>query len=588
MNDVANKLEDCQKILTRAQSNQLVASFTLPSLLWPRPEFQAQNRATAARLVNEKDNFRQAALSSGFSETALGLTERILDHWAALQNESGTYWPTNPMSQWIFEKLTSHNATNYYALGMLTFGTFDGTNRSSNIAALESMLPHDGVWLSGWELLGGAVFQLVKANMWKVVVPMVVLVLVSLWLAFRRPAEIFLSVAVLVLSGLCLLTVMRFAGWSWNLLNLMAIPLILGTGVDYSLFMQLALRRFNGDWQVAYRSVGRALLLCGGTAVAGFGSLVISSNAGMASLGRVCAVGIASNMLIAIFLLPSWWSYLIANRNDRAQATSHGHPSGPSSLYCRGFWRMGLGLVRLVPAKLCAGLARILVRLYWAVAPHRRKVVVENLLPVLGGDRVAAERKARELFNQFALKLVDLWRYEAGLNIEDLFGVSTGWKYFEAAQQQQRGVLLVSAHLGNWEFGGAWMSRKGAALTILTLAEPGHNFTALRKESRARAHIETLVIGADPFAFVEVIRRLEAGATIALLVDRPPQPTEVPVTLFGRPFLASIAAAELARASGCAILPVYVPRTPHGYDAHILTPIIMKGRPCGIEGRARS
>jgi predicted RND superfamily exporter protein len=67
------------------------------------------------------------------------------------------------------------------------------------------------------------------------------------------------------------------------------------------------LRRYNGDLRLAHFAVGRALLLCGGTAIAGFGSLALSSNAGMASLGRVCAVGIAANMLIAILLLPTWW-----------------------------------------------------------------------------------------------------------------------------------------------------------------------------------------------------------------------------------------------------------------------------------------
>ena len=172
------------------------------------------------------------------------------------------------------------------------------------------MLPRDGVWLSGWSLLGNAIFSRVKANMWKVVVPMVLLVLLSLCFAFRRPWKVLLSLGVLMLSALCLLTVMRLAGWSWNLLNLMAVPLVLGTGVDYSLFTLLALRRHRGDQVVAYRSVGRALLLCGGTGIAGFGALGMSSNAGMASLGRVCAVGIAANMLIAVYLLPTWWKTL--------------------------------------------------------------------------------------------------------------------------------------------------------------------------------------------------------------------------------------------------------------------------------------
>ena len=96
---------------------------------------------------------------------------------------------------------------------------------------------------------------------------------------------------------------MKIFGWSWNLLNLMALPLILGTGVDYSIFMQLALlRRHGGDLKLAHQSVGRALLLLRRrSAIAGFGTLALSSNAGLSSLGRVCAIGIAGNMLISVF-----------------------------------------------------------------------------------------------------------------------------------------------------------------------------------------------------------------------------------------------------------------------------------------------
>jgi len=57
------------------------------------------------------------------------------------------------------------------------------------------------------------------------------------------------------------------------------------------------------------------------------------------------------------------------------------------------------------------------------------------------------------------------------------------------------------------------------------------------------------------------------------LVDRPPPPTAVTVDLFGRPFPASIAAAELARASGCAIVPGYIVRQNGGYLARILPEI---------------
>lgn len=245
----------------------------------------------------------------------------------------------------------------------------------------------------------------------------------------------------------------------------------------------------------------------------------------------------------------------------------------PSSLYRAEFWRMGLGFVRFVPRNICIFFGRLLANIYWLIATKRREVIIENLLPALNNDRAAATQKAKELIHGFAIKVVDLWRYEAGLPIENTFGQATGWDRFENAVAQKRGVLLLTPHLGNWEFGGPWLTQKGITLQVITMAEPGKNFTQLRQASRARWNIETLVIGTDPFAFVDIIRRLETGAVIALLIDRPLASTSVAVNLFNRQFAASTAASELARASGCVLLPVYLPRRGDTYEAHVMPEI---------------
>lgn len=564
--EIARRLDAVLPVLDQAVSNGVLAGFTIPSVLWPRPEFQTANRATALELVGQREEMRSAALAGGFSEDALGLADGLLDTWQRAAASTNVFWPTNDLCRWIFDKLTAREVTNFFAVGFL----FPPTNSvaAAALTRLAAQLPRDGVWLAGWELLGGSVLGVVKQNMWKLVLPMVGLVLLSLWLAFRRGAEILLSLAVLLGSGVGLLAAMKLLGWSWNPLNLMAVPLILGTGVDYSLFMQLALRRHHGNLRVAHRSVGRALLLCGGTAIAGFGALGLSSNAGMASLGQVCAVGIAGNMLISVFLLPVWWRKLAGDNSDAPAP-----PSNPSSLYSARLWSAGLMLARLLPRAVTETLARISAALYWRLAKHRRELIVANILPVVGGDRTAAEKSARDLWQQFALKLSDLWRFESGEAIDRWQTEWSGREFLVAAQARGRGVLLVTPHLGNWEFGGALLARRGEKLLVLTQAEPGRGLTELRQKSRARWGIETLVVGEDAFAFVEIIKRLQAGATVALLVDRPPPPTAVTVELFGRPFQASVAAAELARASGCAILPTFVIRTPRGYRAEILPEI---------------
>ena len=569
---IAHRLDAAKLILERAVSNHLISSFILPTPLWPRPDFQEANRATAAKIIAGRETLRDAALAAGFSAESLVMMDNIFNTWRTALAHGGTFWPTNELSQWILEKSIARTNGEFFAAGFIFR---DRTAINPSLTVLPQELSNQGFILSGWELLGPAILKRVQQNLWKVVLPMVALVLASLWLAFRRPAEIMLSLSVLLLSGLCLLAVMRLAGWSWNLLNLMALPLMLGSGVDYSIFMQLALRRHHGNLSGAHRSVGRALLLCGGTAIAGFGSLSLSTNAGMASLGEVCATGIGGNMLISVFLLPIWWRKLGGGGIENQKPLSE-KPNlhSPSLLYRSGVWRLGLGLTRMVPPKICAWAARSLATGYWLLIRQRREIVIQNLLPPLNGNRAAAELEGRRLIQQFATKVVDLLRYESGEGIEHLFGEWSGWEHFTRAQKQKRGILLITPHLGNWEFGGPLLTRRGVKLQVITLAEPGGRFTDLRKASRARWDIDTLVIGEDPFAFVEIIRRLEAGATVALLMDRPPTASRVIVELFGRPFPASVAAAELARASGCVLLPVYIPQIDgSGYAAHMLPAI---------------
>jgi lauroyl/myristoyl acyltransferase len=301
-------------------------------------------------------------------------------------------------------------------------------------------------------------------------------------------------------------------------------------------------------------------------------------------LGKVCAVGIGANMLIAVFLLPAWWA-LATRRTRAAQASSSAsaargetlassgrerQPLTPSSLYRSGVWRLGLLLTRLVPGRILELAGMALAAVYCRLNPQRRKVVAQNLLPPLNGDRAKAEKIARCVFRQFALKIVDLWRYECGLSMKDWLTDNQEWEAFEAARRRGRGVLLLTPHLGNWELGGALLAQRGVNLLAITQAEPDSGLTELRASSRARWGIETVVIGGDGFAFVEIIKRLQEGAVVALLVDRPPAQSATEVEMCGRPFRASVAPAELARATGCALLGVVVTRLGRRYSVRVL------------------
>jgi predicted RND superfamily exporter protein len=141
----------------------------------------------------------------------------------------------------------------------------------------------------------------------QVLIPIGVVLVTLLGLAFRKFGEIVLSLTTLGFSFMCLLAVMALLGWSWNLMNVMALPLLFGAGVDYSIHIQFALRRYYGDRSRVRKTVGRAILLCCASTATGFGTLGFANNAGCASLGRVCATGIIITGLVSVFLLPVWW-----------------------------------------------------------------------------------------------------------------------------------------------------------------------------------------------------------------------------------------------------------------------------------------
>jgi len=151
-----------------------------------------------------------------------------------------------------------------------------------------------------------------------------------------------------------------------------------------------------------------------------------------------------------------------------------------SALYRAELWRVAVFMARRLPHFVLGQVAGNAAKAYWLSCPGRRRVVFENLLPAVHGDRLAARLATRELFQQFALKLADLWRYESGLPIDHLFDEWSGWEHFASAQAERRGILLLTPHLGNWEFGGPLLTRRGVNLQVITLAEPGNGFTELR------------------------------------------------------------------------------------------------------------
>ncbi|MBN8247810.1 MAG: MMPL family transporter [Verrucomicrobia bacterium] len=568
---VARQMGMVRQQLESAKERGAVEAFELPDRFWPRPDHAAVNHPILRQWMEASPGLRDAVLSAGFNSNAVALLDRLKTHWtqtpAALTPD---VWPTNATAAWLRAQSVARTTEGrWLALGAV-FAP-DPETLPRELGPLPA-----GTTLGSWTTLSRSLVSFVQPRVGLLFAGIAAALTGCLWMAFGRGREVVLGLAALALSFALLLTAMSLLGWTWNLLSLVALPLLLGISVDSTIHVQLALQRHQGEARAVWRTTGRALLLCAGANIAGFGSLAWSSNRGLASLDLLCAVGVGCVFAICVGLLPAWW-----RRWAGPVAAPPSTAPGPSALYGPAVWRLARVLARVLPDAAAHQTATFGGWLYPRLAPERLQIVAGNLRPVVGPPPGAAEAAARRTFHQFARKLVDLWRREAGVMDAVRIEPGDGWQHFTEARKSGRGVLLVTPHLGNWELGADLLKRDGIRPLVLTAPEPGDGFTELRAAARRRLGVDTLVVGSDPFAFVEVIRRLQDGGMVALLMDRPPAATAVKVTFLGRPFLASVAAAELARASGAVVLPVIIVREGPLHRAHALAPVDYDRRALG-------
>jgi predicted RND superfamily exporter protein len=144
-------------------------------------------------------------------------------------------------------------------------------------------------------------------SQWKMVqlsALMVALNIVILTFLLRSLKPICILMLGLALAVGALLATLKFTGIALNLFNILAFPLVLGVGVDYGIYIAVAMHSANPLREL--RTVMKPVLLSGHTTVVGFGSLVLAQNPALRGLGLVCSIGVAWCVLVTfIFILPA-------------------------------------------------------------------------------------------------------------------------------------------------------------------------------------------------------------------------------------------------------------------------------------------
>ncbi len=223
---------------------------------------------------------------------------------------------------------------------------------------------------------------------------------------------------------------------------------------------------------------------------------------------------------------------------------------------------LGLALKPLpVPARIAIGSA--IGRAGYLLAARRRRLAIENVRRALGLDPREARRVARRAFRHFGrvfVECVTLPSY-ATERAARRFDVE-GFEHFLRAHERGRGVIVFSAHFGNWEL--AAMRQAVAGYPMDFIARPLDNPWLERAFTRWRELAGNRVLGKRG-----VLRRslagLRSGRSLAILID---QNVNAPPRLFlpflGRPASVTPTLGHLAVRVGPPVVPLVTYAEPRG------------------------
>lgn len=199
-----------------------------------------------------------------------------------------------------------------------------------------------GVQLPGGERLSAAGEPMVLADILEMVTheaPLILggatlAVLLAMWATLGGLRLALLCLTPTVVSLLALLGLMPLMRLEFNYLNILVVPVLIGTTVDAGVHLLTRLASPRSDFVSVYSETGRAI--CGGllTSAVGFGALFLADHPGLNSIGALANLGFATNLLIMLVAFPALLLVLSERRRRRHRALltkekeASGHP-GP-------------------------------------------------------------------------------------------------------------------------------------------------------------------------------------------------------------------------------------------------------------------
>jgi KDO2-lipid IV(A) lauroyltransferase len=218
-------------------------------------------------------------------------------------------------------------------------------------------------------------------------------------------------------------------------------------------------------------------------------------------------------------------------------------------------------IVLRLPARWAVRLGVGAARVAFALGLPARRTLENNLALLTRGT--ATRGVARQAFEQFSRSFVEFLKLSRMKPESVLAAVEVrGAEHLAAASASGRGVIVLSAHLGNWEWGAAALAAGGHPVHLVARA---HSHPRIERIFERRRHAFGISRVTGRPLWPAAARVLRQRGWIAMMGDR---------TVPGARRSVCAWAAALARRTGAVIVPALTVRTAEGRYALIVEPAL--------------
>ncbi len=214
----------------------------------------------------------------------------------------------------------------------------------------------------------------------------------------------------------------------------------------------------------------------------------------------------------------------------------------------------GIGAaIRVLPEEIALSLGRLLGWTAGVLLRIRHRVVLENLTRAFPeASETWRRRMAAAAFSHIGREGVALLRL-AGLGHGEVWERTEveGLQAVREALAEDRGVIVLTGHLGNWEIGGAALAVRDIPLDVVGRRQSNPLFDRRLRATRERLGMRVVYRdeGVRP-----LLRALREPRAVALVADQNVREGGVFVAFFGDPAATTRGPATLARRTGARVV----------------------------------